>query len=665
MNDRLSWGILGTGNIAKAFAEGLSTSQTSRLVAVGSRTRESADAFGAKFNIPQRHDSYAGLLANKDVQAVYIATPHPFHANLAIQAADAGKHVLVEKPMGVNHAEAMAIIEAAIANDVFLMEAFMYRVHPQTLKLVELLKEKVIGDVRMIQATFSFHWPKPWSGTSRLIANEFAGGGILDVGCYPVSMSRLIAGIATGKDFADPIEVKASGHLGKTGVDEWTAAVLRFPGDIIAHCATGVQLNQENVCRIYGSEGSILLPTPWVPSKTGGTSKIIVQRADEKEPHEITIESSKQIYTNEADYVAEHLAQRQASSAGMSWEDSLGNMRTLDLWREQIGLVYQFEKPENFGRPLASSRQTTPPMKYGAIPGIEKEISRLIMGCDNQPNFAHAAVMFDDFFARGGNTFDTAHIYGGGKYERLLGQWIKLRNVREQVVIICKGAHTPYCNPRDLSRQLIESLDRMQLEYADLYLMHRDNPEISASEFVDVLNDHKSAGRIKAFGGSNWSIPRVQEANNYAKKFGKTPFAVSNNFSLARMVEAPWAGCISASDPESRAWLKQTQTPLLAWSSQARGFFVPGRAAPDKNEDPELVRCWYSEDNFRRLERVNELAKKRDVLPINIALAYVLNQPFPSFALIGPRVLSETRTSFATLGFELSPQELRRLNLEV
>src|SRR5204862_2193539 len=127
---------------------------------------------------------------------------------------------------------------------------------------------------------------------------------------------------------------------------------------------------------------------------------------------------------------------------------------------------------------------------------------------------------------------------------------------------------------------------------------------------------------------------------------GMTGFsAISNNFSLARMVSPVWDGCIAASDAESRAWLTENQMAIMPWSSQARGFFT-GRAHPDNRSDEELVRCWYSEDNFRRLERVNELAQKRGVLPINIALAYVLCQPFPTFPLIGPRLLSETRTSF-------------------
>ncbi len=670
MTQKLMWGILGTGNIAKAFAEGLATAKSGSLVAIGSRGRESAESFGAKHNIPRRHASYQALLDDDQVQAVYIATPHPMHAEWAIKAARAKKHILVEKPIGVNHAEAMAIIEAAVANNVFLMEAFMYRVHPQTRKLVELLRDKAIGEVRMIQASFSFH-ARGAAPEGRILANALGGGGILDVGCYPVSMSRLIAGVATGRDFANPTEVKGAGHLGSTGADEWAAAVLRFKGDIVAQVSTGVQLNQENVCRIYGSDGWILLPTPWVPSRNGGMSQIIVHRNGEKEPQTITIDSPQQIYGIEADYVAAHVANRQAASPGMTWDDTLGNMRTLDQWRAAIGLTYESEKPDTFSKltisatPLASSRTAQPPMKYGAIAGVNKQVSRLIMGCDNQPNFPHAAAMFDDFFERGGNTFDTAWIYGGGSFEKLLGAWINLRNVRKDVVVIAKGAHSPLCTPRDLTRQLHESLERLRTTCADIYLMHRDNGEVPVGEFVDVLNEHLTAGRIRAFGGSNWTLARVDQANEYAKKNNKTGFAaVSNNFSLARMVDEPWKGCISASDPASREWFTRTQTPLLSWSSQARTFFLPGKAAPDKTDDKELVRCWYSPDNFQRLERCNELAKKRDVLPINIALAYVLNQPFPTFALIGPRQLSETRTSFAALGVTLSPDELRWLNLE-
>jgi aryl-alcohol dehydrogenase-like predicted oxidoreductase len=286
------------------------------------------------------------------------------------------------------------------------------------------------------------------------------------------------------------------------------------------------------------------------------------------------------------------------------------------------------------------------------------------MGVDNQNTLPHAMVMFDDFFERGGTTFDTGFVYGQRRSE-LLGQWMNIRGVRDDVVVLVKGAHTPFCDPKSLSMQLTWNLEWLGTDHADIYLMHRDNPEIPVGEFVEVLNEHVRASRIRVFGGSNWSLSRIDEANAYAKKKGLQGFTVvSNNFSLARMVDAPWKGCISASDPESRAWFAKTQTPLLAWSSQARGFFLEGRAAPDKLEDKELTRCWYSDDNFERLKRVKELAKTKGVLPINIALAYVLCQPFPTYALIGPRKLDETRTSLPALDVELTADEVKWLNLE-
>lgn len=666
MADKLAWGLLATGNIAKAFAKGLAHSKTGRLVACASRDKDKAEAFGKEYGAARAYGSYEELLADKEVQAVYISTPHPMHAEWAIKAAEAGKHILCEKPIGLNHPEAMAIVEAARRNNVFVMEAFMYRCHPQTAKLVELLKEKAIGDVRVIHATFSFQ--SGFNPEGRLWKNELGGGGILDVGCYPVSMSRLIAGVAQGKPFADPLEVKGVGVLHpQTKVDAYAAAVLKFPGDIIATVATGVGANHENGVRIYGSEGWIFIPSPWIPAREGGKVAITVKGKGDKEPREVVVETGDYLYGLEADTVAKFAAQSGAESPAMSPEDTLGNMQTLDRWRESIGLVYEGEKPEKFNKPLHNrplARKAAAPMKYGKIPGLEKQVSRLVMGVDNQRNFAHAAVMFDDFFEQGGNCFDSAFIYGGGTSEKLLGLWIKSRGIREQVVLLDKGAHTPHCNPKALTSQLLESLDRLQTGYTDIYMMHRDNPKIPVAEFCEVLNEHVRAGRIKVFGGSNWSLERVEAFNTYAKSKGLQGMAaVSNNFSLARMCDPVWGGCIAASDPKSRAWLEKNQLALMPWSSQARGFFTE-RAGPDKKDDAELVRCWYSEDNFKRRDRAFELAKKKGVLPINIALAYVLCQPFPTFPLIGPRVLNETTTSLPGLEIELSQQEVKWLNLE-
>ena len=664
MAKKLSWGLLAAGRIAGTFARGVAHSKTGRLLAVGSRSKDKAEKFGDEFDIPRRYGSYEDLLADADVQAVYVATPHPMHAEWAIKAAEAGKHILCEKPLAINHAEAMAVVEAAGEHDVFLMEAFMYRCHQQTAKLLELVRGGAIGEVRLIKASFSFDAGS--DPTSRLLANELGGGGILDVGCYAASMARLLAGAAAGKDFAEPIQLTGCGHLGETGVDEWAIASLKFPGDILAQVATGVRLGQSNTVEVYGSDGHIVVPWPWIPSREGGTTKILLHRKGQEEGEEIVIETSDYLYGLEADTVAANIDRRQAAPPAMTWDDTLGNMKTLDMWRQAVGLMYESERPENVPtvhrRPLA--RRADCRMPYARLPGLDKDISRLGMGVDNQQGMPHTAVMFDDYFERGGNCFDTAYIYGGGNSERLLGQWIANRGLRDQIVIIDKGAHAPFCTPKDLTSQLMESFERLGTDYVDVYFLHRDNLDVPVGEFVDVLNEHKAAGRMHAFGGSNWTLERVQAANEYARAKDVTGFAaVSNNFSLARMVAPPWDGCLSASDPSWREWLRETQTALVPWSSQARGFFT-GRAHPDDRSDEELVRCWYCDDNFRRQARANELAGKRGVEPVAIALAYVLAQPFPTFPLIGPRALCETRTSLVALDVQLTPDELAWLNLE-
>ncbi len=667
--EKVRWGLLASGAIAKAFARGTRQSQTGELVAVGSRSQAKADEFAAAFDVPTAHGSYEALLADPNVQAVYVSTPHPHHAEWAVKAARAGKHVLVEKPIGVNQYHAQIIQDAAAANGVFLMEAYMYRCHPQTARLVDLLREKAIGDVSVIQATFSFH--AGFNPDSRLWSNALAGGGILDVGGYTTSIARLIAGAATGRPFADPVAVTGAGSLHpQTGVDQWAVATLTFPGGIVATCATGIGVNQENVVRIFGSEGSIVVPNPFVANREGAMpGKIVLNRKGEPS-REIDIPSEITSFAYEADVCGRAIlaGHQQAESPAMTWDDTLGNLWTMDQWRAAIGLAYHQETPACAstltltGEPLRKLADA--PMVYGRIAHLGKPVARLVMGVDNQTSWPHASAVFDDYFQRGGNAFDTAHIYGQAK-STLLGQWIRARGVRDEVVLIAKGAHTPNCNPAALAEQLQEQLGWFGLDHADLYIMHRDNPDIPAGAFIDVLNEQVRAGRITAFGGSNWSIPRVEEANAYAKAKGLQGFSlVSNNLSLAEMVKPVWAGCVHAHDKASRDWFTRTQMTLLPWSSQARGFFVPSRARPDLIEDRMLVDSWYSEDNFIRQARSIELAEKKGVEPINIALAWVLLQPFPVFPLIGPRQISETRSCMAALGVELTPAELAYLNLE-
>jgi aryl-alcohol dehydrogenase-like predicted oxidoreductase len=200
-------------------------------------------------------------------------------------------------------------------------------------------------------------------------------------------------------------------------------------------------------------------------------------------------------------------------------------------------------------------------MTCGEIAGVGKPMSRLVMGVDNQRTMPHAAVMFDDFFERGGTCFDTAYIYGGGLCEPILGRWVEDRGVRDKVVILGKGAHTPHCTPEAVGSQLAESLDRLRTDYVDIYMLHRDNPRSpsASSSTPERAASRRPLPRLRV---SNWSIERIDAANAYAEANGLSGIsAVSNNFSLARMVEPPWTGCISSGGAAWREWLTRTRTP--------------------------------------------------------------------------------------------------------
>ncbi len=302
-------------------------------------------------------------------------------------------------------------------------------------------------------------------------------------------------------------------------------------------------------------------------------------------------------------------------------------------------------------------------MTSKTIPGLQKRVSRLVLGMDNQTDLQASRPVLDDFVGRGGNAFDTAFVYKSGAGETVLGQYLEERGLRDSVMILGKGAHTPHCTPEAIGTQLEASLNRLRTDFVDVYMMHRDNTDIPVGEFIDALNAQQALGRIRVFGGSNWSLERAQAANSYAASKGLQGFTVvSNQFSLAKMIDPVWAGCISSNDAGYRAWLADNQIVLMPWSSQARGFFVLGD--PNDLSNEELVRCWYSPENFKRLERAKTLAKARDVETINIALAYVLHQPFTTFPLIGPRSVAETASSFRALEIELSAAEMAWLNLE-
>jgi aryl-alcohol dehydrogenase-like predicted oxidoreductase len=299
------------------------------------------------------------------------------------------------------------------------------------------------------------------------------------------------------------------------------------------------------------------------------------------------------------------------------------------------------------------------------IPGITHAVSRLVLGCDNKETAEEGAPVWDHWLHVGGNAFDTANIYGGGKHEKALGDWIRQRGLTKDVVVIGKGAHTPNCIPEAISTQLTQSLERLQLDHVPIYIMHRDNVDVPVGEFVDALNAEHSKGRIGIFGGSNWSTARLAEAQAFAKAKGlKAPTVLNNNLSLAVMEKPVWAGCMSSNNAGDLKFLRDTNTVHFSWSSQARGYFLAEELRNRLPEDTRPETCFGSVANAERRTRAERLAKERGVTANNIAAAWVLCQSFPSFALVGPRTTDEIDSSLPASGIELSTEEIAWLNLE-
>ncbi|WP_193336276.1 aldo/keto reductase [Devosia beringensis] len=665
MAEKIRWGIIGPGSIAKAFFGGVADSRHGVIAAIATRNPDKPNLV-TDFPGVRVVKGYEALLADPEIDAVYIAVPHTGHAEWAIKAAEAGKHVLVEKPFALSSFEISAVLHAHKKAGTFAGEAFMYRLHPQTAKLIELIQSGVIGEVRMIQSSFGFSMGK-FQPEHRLFASALAGGGILDVGGYPVSMARLIAGAAMGKPFADPVKVSGTAKLNAEGTDDWAAAVLTFENGIVAQVSCAVMANLDNVLRIHGADGRIEVPDFWFAGgdRTKGEGRIDIIKQGKTET--ISVGEQRHVYSFEADAAAEAImAKRQELAApGMGWDDSLGNARVLDQWRRDAGIEFSVEKPANRrttldNRTLGANNGVIPKR---SIPGLGKQASAVALGFEDFRSFASGAILLDAFWEKGGNIFDTAFVYGNGYTEKLFGEWHTNRGTREGAVLIGKGAHSPLVYPDVIAKQLTQSLDRLQTDYVDVYFMHRDNPEVPVGEFVDAMDAEVKAGRIRGpFGGSNWTMERFDAAVEYAERTGKAkPMALSNNFALSEMLVPIWDGCVTSASDEWKKWLTDTQTTNFSWSSQGRGFFTD-RAGRDKTDNEELVRCWYNDKNFARRDRAIELAKQIGHNPIHVALAFVLAQPFPSIPLIGPRTLGELDDSLKAFEIKLTPEQVAWLD---
>jgi aryl-alcohol dehydrogenase-like predicted oxidoreductase len=308
-------------------------------------------------------------------------------------------------------------------------------------------------------------------------------------------------------------------------------------------------------------------------------------------------------------------------------------------------------------------------MKMISINGVRGPVSKLILGtAEFKPHTLETdSVLLDEYLKIGGTTLDTAENYGAGESERALGMWMKERNNRSRLVLISKGAH-PYekikrVNPHAIIEDLTGSLERLGTNFIDMYLLHRDDPSVPVGPIIDVLNKQISQGTIHSIGASNWTVDRIREANDYAQANGLVGFTCSSiNLSLAKQKEPMWVDCVSANQ-ETCDWHLHNNFPLLSWSSQAGGFFS-GRFTPDNRDNLDMVRVYYSEDNWERYKRAQELARSKGVMPIQIALAYVLSQPFLSSGIVGPRTIEELHSSVEAMDIQLDIEELAYLDLQ-
>lgn len=327
MTYKIRWGILGGGKIAAKFADALKHVDDAELAAIGSRTIENANAFGDAHNIPRRYGSYEQLASDGALDIIYIATPHHLHCENAILCLNAGRHVLCEKPLAVNAKQGKAMINAARANNRFLMEAMWTRFLPLMDKVRQLLAENAIGDVWTLIADFGFRAGD--DANPRLTRPELAGGALLDVGVYTLALSSML--------FGKPLQIHTAASIGKTRVDDQNASILTFANGRMAILYSAVQVESPHEASILGSSGMLRLYKPWWRG-----NKLSLIRPDQTEQRvELPAHENGFIYQIQA--VHDDLKNNRLQNALMSLDESLSILETMDAIRRQWGLTYPFE----------------------------------------------------------------------------------------------------------------------------------------------------------------------------------------------------------------------------------------------------------------------------------------------------------------------------------
>jgi predicted dehydrogenase len=323
----LRWGILSTGRIAAAFADSLRGAPGAQIVAVGSRGADSAAEFAARYEIPRAHASYEALAADPDVQAVYIGTPHPLHAENALLCLQAGKHVLLEKPFTLNSIEAERIVAEARARRLFLMEAMWTRFLPAPSHARQLVRDGAIGEPWFVSADLGFR--AAYDPQGRLFNPALGGGALLDIGCYVVSLASWF--------FGAPDQTACAAKMALTGVDESAVIQLGYPGGQLAALAVSIGVRTPADAVISGTEGMLR-----IHSRFHHPTKLTLTPAEGDE-RVLTMPYERGGLQYQALEVARCVAEGQTESATMPLDESVQIMRTLDALRAEIGLRYPGE----------------------------------------------------------------------------------------------------------------------------------------------------------------------------------------------------------------------------------------------------------------------------------------------------------------------------------
>jgi aryl-alcohol dehydrogenase-like predicted oxidoreductase len=319
-------------------------------------------------------------------------------------------------------------------------------------------------------------------------------------------------------------------------------------------------------------------------------------------------------------------------------------------------------------------------MQYTEIPYVNKKVSRILFGTagDGFQAGEDENELLDAIYDTGVNTFDTARQYALS--ENTLGKWIAARGNRDEIVLLSKCGHPnpsgeKRINEKAIREDFARSCEALGTDHIDIYLLHRDDPDVEVGRIVEVFNALHDEGKIGAFGGSNWTHQRIQEANEYAEKHGLIPFSVSSpNFGLADQVKDLWGGgCVTISGPANEAareWYRNTQMPVVAYSSLGRGLFS-GRvrgAEPEnasKYMDEYAMKGYGYPENFERLRRCEELAEKKHCSVPQIAMAWIFRQNLNTFAVVSTTKASRMQENIDALHIELSKEESRYLDLKI